>query len=69
MHAAVQDDLNAADNSQVCLPLLEVGHGVVHCNEGRRAGRVDRFCRPHEAQHKRDPPAGSIQVSAAESIK
>ena len=68
-NATVQDGLHTARNGQVRLALLQVRHGVVDRHHGRRAGGVHSLRRPHEAQHERDPSAGTVQVGAAQRVE
>jgi len=68
-YTTVQDSLHTARNGQIRLALLQVRHRVVDRYHGRRARGVHCLCRSHEAQHERDPSAGTVQVRAAQSIK
>ena len=69
VHAAVQHGVDASCEGEVGLALLEIRDCIVNRDQGRGAGRIHSFGRPHETEHEGDSPRGAIHVRAAEGVE
>ena len=69
VYAPVQNCLNPGGDCEVCLPLLQVCHRIIHGNQRRRTGSIDRLRRAHQPEDEGDAPGRAIQVGATEGVQ